>query len=154
MSGALADLASSINMRKTALVVAAKAFVSIVRAFKYMLVGTLCALLAISQGRECAAHWGSGIDSYMGIAAAVIRAVATKKMQACWDTVGRRVVGEVTGIAGKAGALRKIVFADSDLVRVVNETTMGSFGTGTCVVGVSYAPGVPTGCDIQKRSQE
>lgn len=104
----------------------------VVRAFVDMALVTLHALLAVPQHSKRAAHEWAGGHLDMGIAAYIVRAIAVKRISACWDALVGWYVRKVAVVAFWTAAGVEVRFADGDFFGVVVEAALGSVWAGTC----------------------
>jgi hypothetical protein len=124
-------LARSVHVRKSAILVSAEAFVSIIRALIDMALITIQASFAVAEHGKLATNWCGGVDLDVSIMTIVICTIATNEMNACRDAIWGGVMGEVAVASKGTGAFRKKVFANGNFVRIMGKAAIGSAGTGT-----------------------
>ena len=125
-------LVSVAHMLKLALpLIGTRACLSVVGAFKHMLLVTVLSLFAIAEQCERAADGRGRGDGHMSVAACILGAVAGHEVSARGDTVIRRLVGEIAQVTLTAGASEEKRLADGDCGRVVGEVACSAKGTCT-----------------------
>ena len=129
--GCLADLSSSVYMRKPAFRLSAHSLVSIVGTFEHMFGGTCAPSLAVPECGKGNADRGCRIHSNVGISAVVVSAVSTEEMNTRRYSFGGRIVRKIAHVTCRACPFLQEVLTDCNLARIVDIAAVGSLRTRT-----------------------
>lgn len=96
-----------------------------------MAVQAFSAFATVSEYRKVSTDWSRGVDADMSIATRRVRTFATKEMEAGWDTLWGRVVGEIAGISCRTSTCLEEVSAHGHSCSVVNVDAIGALEAST-----------------------